>query len=277
MDRSRTPEGRTLCSAPQFYEKHSTHSWWRDLDGGADVGAARGVIRSFRKSSLVSLDLQGKASTITTPSQRPAAAWALLSSHSARSGSPTGRSQPSAARGGLRAPGSPPPAQPNPAQPSAALTGGRSVSRPHRAHRGPAGWRTAHLRGQRQGGAQGPRSGGRPRSAATATARTQPGGGAPRRHRRGHRAVTTLSRHCHDTVTTLRPQHSPSRSGISAELRSPQRPRRKCRKLPSLPAPPSPPRSVIGQLPQGERGDWPAPPRGPAPRLAERTRWRRRP
>lgn len=41
--------------------KHSpTHSWWRDLEGGADVGAARGVIRSFLKSSLVSLDLQGR-------------------------------------------------------------------------------------------------------------------------------------------------------------------------------------------------------------------------
>lgn len=176
------------------------------MDGGADVGAARGVIRSFRKSSLVSLDLQGKASTITTPSQRPAPAWALLSSHSARSGSPTGRSQPSAARGGLRAPGSPPPAQPNPAQPSAALTGGRSASRPHRAHRGPAGWRTAHLRGQRQGGAQGPLSGGRPRSAATATARTQPGGG----HRDDTRGCTALSRRCRDTVTILSRRYAPS-------------------------------------------------------------------
>lgn len=40
-----------------------THSWWRDLEGGADVGAARGVIRSFLKSSLVSLDLQGREGT----------------------------------------------------------------------------------------------------------------------------------------------------------------------------------------------------------------------
>lgn len=33
------------------------------MEGGADVGAARGVMRSFLKSSLVSLDLQGREGT----------------------------------------------------------------------------------------------------------------------------------------------------------------------------------------------------------------------
>ena len=37
-----------------------TYSWWRDLEGGAEVGAALGVMRSFLKSSLVSFDLEGK-------------------------------------------------------------------------------------------------------------------------------------------------------------------------------------------------------------------------
>lgn len=34
-----------------------TYSWCRDLEGGAEVGAALGVMRSFLKSSLVSFDL----------------------------------------------------------------------------------------------------------------------------------------------------------------------------------------------------------------------------
>lgn len=37
----------------------ATHSWCLDLEGGAEVGAALGVISSFLKSSLVSLDLKG--------------------------------------------------------------------------------------------------------------------------------------------------------------------------------------------------------------------------
>lgn len=35
-----------------------THSCCLDLVGGAEVGVARGVISSFLKSSLVSLDLE---------------------------------------------------------------------------------------------------------------------------------------------------------------------------------------------------------------------------
>ena len=46
-------------------KRSPTYSWWRDLDGGADVGAALGVMRSFLKSSLVSLDLQGRGETET--------------------------------------------------------------------------------------------------------------------------------------------------------------------------------------------------------------------
>lgn len=34
-----------------------THSWCLDLEGGAEEGVARGVMSSFLKSSLVSLDL----------------------------------------------------------------------------------------------------------------------------------------------------------------------------------------------------------------------------
>lgn len=34
------------------------HSWCLDLEGGAEEGVARGVISSFLKSSLVSLDLK---------------------------------------------------------------------------------------------------------------------------------------------------------------------------------------------------------------------------
>lgn len=37
-----------------------------------------------------------------------------------------------------------------PQGPRAVLTGGRSASRPHRGHRGPGGWRTAHLRDRRE-------------------------------------------------------------------------------------------------------------------------------
>lgn len=35
-----------------------THSWCLDLEGGAEEGVARGVMSSFLKSSLVSLDLK---------------------------------------------------------------------------------------------------------------------------------------------------------------------------------------------------------------------------
>lgn len=220
------------------------------MDGGADVGAARGVIRSFRKSSLVSLDLQGKASTITTPSQRAAAAWAPLSSHKARSGDPTGRSRPPAARGGLRAPGSPP--LPPPAQPHAALTGGRSASRPHRARRGPAGWRTAHLRGQRQGGAQGPRSGGRPRSAATATARARPG--------EGHRDDTGVAPRCRDTVMTLSRRCPPALTVPLRHLGGAPLPSAAAQEVPEAPLAP---RSTL----PSPLCDWPAP-AGGARRLA---------
>lgn len=55
--------GHTVSHSP--VKESLTHSWWRDLDGGADVGAARGVMRSFLKSSLVSLDLQGREETET--------------------------------------------------------------------------------------------------------------------------------------------------------------------------------------------------------------------
>uniref|UniRef100_A0A663N331 NADH dehydrogenase [ubiquinone] 1 alpha subcomplex subunit 2 n=2 Tax=Neoaves TaxID=3078114 RepID=A0A663N331_ATHCN len=41
-----------------------------------------------------------------------------------------------------------------PQYPSVVLTGGRSVSHPHRGHRGPGGWRTVHLGNRRKGSAQ---------------------------------------------------------------------------------------------------------------------------
>lgn len=94
-------------------------------------------------------------------------------------------------------------------------------------------------------------------------------GGAPR----CHDAVATLSRYCHDatppalTVPLRHLGRAPLPSAAAQEVPE----------APLAPRPTLPPRSVIGQFPQGERGDWPAPPRGPTPRLAERTRWRRRP
>lgn len=62
-----------------------THSWCLDLEGGADEGVARGVMSSFLKSSLVSLDLTRYPLLIHMLNyiQSVMTVWLLLNTHCA--------------------------------------------------------------------------------------------------------------------------------------------------------------------------------------------------
>lgn len=245
----RAPERKQTRTVPWTCEQSPTHSWWRDLEGGADVGAARGVMRSFLKSSFVSLDLQGREGAEIIIAKE---LWRRSRSCVTAMGTgypwrePKGWRAPATSMGiGLESHR----AGPAPPQsPRAVLTGGRSASRPHRGHQGPRGWRTAHLGDRRDSSDTEHRTalplrssheGGRvPRQLRGGSCPLSPGPGSPGRTAHGApvplrqpRGLPGVSPALPEGVPSPTPRHCPripstarSARGPRAEAQSPRSP-----------------------------------------------------